>query len=451
MSDQKPLFEKKQLNSSDSEKMVEYLSRSLILDERGAPNFAKMTIAITLLLTIAFFVWASVTPIKEMAYASGSVLPESLEHPVQHYEGGIVKEVLVTEGDRVKKGDILFKLDEIAFKADQNQLIIRNDTLKAQSERLRALINDREPDFLALNIVNSQIIEGEMNLFTAAKASFAVKLDLLNNQVEDKEQAYESVKERHHFFEDQLSSLQEEVKGLRHLYEKRIARKSTLLQREREMKSMEAEVALSSSRILTAKNSMNDAITKRNDFLKTKENEYRNELNKVTAQLAEINEQLKRYNDRVDRLVIKSPIDGIIKTLAITSKETVIQPGQVVASLIPSDMDVFAEIEILPRDIGHIHKDMAVYVKVDAFEFSRYGGIEGGIESISPSSFVKDNGQVYFKAKVKLQNIYLKDSELLQIKPGMTVIADIHTGEKTIMAYLARPIFEAFDTSFTER
>ncbi|MBF0214090.1 MAG: HlyD family type I secretion periplasmic adaptor subunit, partial [Magnetococcales bacterium] len=180
--------------------------------------------------------------------------------------------------------------------------------------------------------------------------------------------------------------------------------------------------------------------------------EAQKELNTALAEQAQVDEQIARLENRVARLVITAPVRGVIQEMGTSTLKGVIPPGGLVAKIIPLGDTLDAEIRITTRDIGHVKVGQPVTIKVLTYDYARYGTIAGEMRSISPDAFMDDKQQPYFKGLVRLSAHHLGSRPgVNEILPGMTVQADIHTGSKTLMAYLLKPIYASINEAFRER
>jgi len=176
------------------------------------------------------------------------------------------------------------------------------------------------------------------------------------------------------------------------------------------------------------------------------------EAGKVINQLAEVEQTLIRLNDRVDRLSVTAPVGGIVQALAVNSINEVLEPGKTILRIVPIEDELIVEARITPNDIGHVHVGQSADIKVDSYDPSRFGSVSGKVKRISATTYLDENNAPYYRAEVNLDKTWMGDNrENLKIIPGMTVLANIETGEKSILAYLLRPISRGFDNAFSER
>jgi HlyD family secretion protein/adhesin transport system membrane fusion protein len=176
------------------------------------------------------------------------------------------------------------------------------------------------------------------------------------------------------------------------------------------------------------------------------------DLSTTVTELAQVQESIGRLEDRVNRLVVIAPTRGIVKGLAVHNTGAVVQPGGLVCEIVPVDRELKVEAKVTPRDIGFLKPGQRVKVKVATYDFARYGAVMGTLQQTSASSFINDKGDPYFKAIVSLDRDYVGDTPgMFRVGPGMTVTAEVITGDKTLLQYMLKPIFTQLRQSFHER
>jgi HlyD family secretion protein/adhesin transport system membrane fusion protein len=181
-------------------------------------------------------------------------------------------------------------------------------------------------------------------------------------------------------------------------------------------------------------------------------NEAREEAANVVLEVAETAEVVRKLEDRAERTLVRAPIEGVVRGLSVHRSGTVVPPGGLVAEIMPQDAPLVADIRLLPKDIGFIEVGQPVHVKVQAFDYSRFGSLEGTVERISAGTFLDEQKQPHYRARIALSQQYVgRDPRMARLAPGMTVQADITTGRKTVLQYLLKPIYSAMAGSFHER
>jgi len=387
------------MNKSES-RQLRYLPQSVKLEEAVNPHIIRITMILISSAILIFILWASVTNINEITKAQGEVVPKGFVQVVQHLDGGIITEILTNEGDLVKESQILLKINDGGTKQDFAEMVTKQRYLEIEAERLSAFINNKEPDFekFAPKDVNDNIDQKSL---------------LPNKQIEEMYKRSEKLKENLKIAKEALE-LQED------LFKQGYTSKLTILKYQKEVNKIEAEA--------------------------------HSELNKIEGQIAQNKEVISKLEHRLNRLEVRSPVYGLVKGLKINTIGSIIEPGKTLMEIVPIDKNLVIEARISPKDIGHIQIGQTVRAKVSSYDFSRYGAVIGKLEFISATTFTDQNNKHYYSARIKLSKNYVGNNpDKNIILPGMTVEADIVTGEKTILDYLLKPIHLSLKTAFTER
>lgn len=421
------------------------------LVETGVARLFHVTILAVLAALVGFIVWASLTEVQEMAVTFGEVVPAGPMQQVQHLEGGIVAEILVTDGELVDAGQPLVRLDAAAVLAERLQLRGRLAALDIQTERLTAFAGGRRPDFSRFagfpTLVDDQnrLYDAQVEAREAQHAIFAQQIVERRSEITGYRRGIESAQES-------LDLIGEEVRIREGLFDKALNSKLILLDAKRRRADVKADL----KRLEDAAAGATEAITqfeaRRTELDGRLRQEALDKLSVVRAEWAEVEQIIAGLEDRIGRLIVVAPTRGVIQNLAVKTVRGVIPPGGVVADIVPVDKSLIVEARVSTRDIGFVSAGQPVKVKVHTFDFSRYGSIPGTMQALSATTFLDEQKVPYYKAKVSLERNHVgSEPGHHLILPGMTVEADINTGRKTILQYLLKPIYTNLRESFRER
>jgi HlyD family secretion protein/adhesin transport system membrane fusion protein len=426
---------------------------------RAFPDSRQDRVLGTTLLVIAGFVallgvWAVFASVPEIAKTHGEVLPQGGDiHVIQSLSGGKILRVLVQEGDVVEKGQVIANIDQSVSEGDIRQLEVKHSNIMMRMERLRALEQARDPDFGAEEKQFPGMAKEQMQLFISEAELQASALRVIDDQIRSKEQELESASNQLIYLEEQLNNVKKEVAIFQDAADKGLRSKTDLLQKREQLSNLnkenEALLGLQSS----AKASINTLKEQSHSKKLEMSTDYRTRRSEHVEHLREVEEQLIQAHNSLGQNALIATEAGIIKSLPNAKVGSVIQPGGVVAELVPSNQPLNVEVRVSPRDIGFIAIGQSVLIKVDAYDYSRFGAIPGNVSRISPATFKDERtNQPYFKAVIEPESEFVGNVELARrIKVGMTVEADITTGHKTIFQYLLKPVYTNIDTAMTER
>lgn len=450
---------------NNSEKHNKLLPAATVLEETASSDLIRLATG-TLCLTItALLLWAGLTTIEESAKTLGEVIPSGRIQTVQHLEGGIIQDVLVRDGDHVNAGDILVQLNPTSATAELERAQAHEMALLLDSARLHTFISN---DHFDPTSWGNKVIASDYN----SVKSVAEIRDMVREEGMLLDLQYKSREDQQAVLDAQIEQLKEEITDSTQRT-KTLERNLELLNQEKGMyDSIQHTNAFSKKNYLEVLRAINQAegelaslrSTSRKNQQALKETQSRRleldsnlretaqqELDDINSELISTRHTIARLKDRVQRLNLTAPVSGIVKGLEVTPG-TVIQPGGKVLEVVPTDSKLIVETQILPRDVGHISVGDSVKVKVIAFDYSRYGAIEGKLEKISASTFLDENGNPYYRGYVNLDKQYVgKNAERNHLIPGMTVEADINTGRRSLLTYLLKPIRRGISESFTER
>lgn len=405
----------------------------------------------TLLLGLAVL-WAIFAEMRELVVAPGEIIPSGRVQQIQHLEGGEVAGVTAVEGQMIKAGDALLQLRPLAATSDLNQLRVREASLEMQYRALTALIERKEPDFGELANQYPEIASAQLEVFNTKNAQLNQDRRALEARVRQKEAEIKALELEASSLERQQSIQREQLAIREDLLKDGYTSRRAYLTAKAALEEVMARHFATVGRLDATRQERVEALStlqgRDAEAMKT----LSEERSKVTAELAELREQIEKHRDRVDKLVVRSPIDGIVQELAQTAAGEVVKPGDLVAKVVPVDGRIVAEVRIDPKDIGHVKQGDRVEVRLSTFDPSIFGVAEGSVEVLSASTFLDENGQPYYKAVIELDSPYVGEgARRRMILPGMVVDANIVTGSKSLVRYLLAPVFRSLDSAFSER
>lgn len=381
-------------------------SRSLNVSYKEPPlpraSFVIWIVGIALLILI---VWAWLFKLEEVSTGTGKVIPSSKEQVIQSLDGGILTKLDVKEGDIVEKGQILALLDPTRFESNVGESQSLLVAAQATSARLRAEVNGTPLSFPEQVLKEPKLVQEETALYNSRR-----------------------------------SNLEETVSGLQQALR--------LVQQELVMtEPLVAKGAASEVEVLRLKREANDLQNKINDARSSYYVKAREELSKSNTDVQTQQQVIKGRTDTLSRTVFKAPVRGVVKEISVTTLGGVIPQNGKLMTIVPLDEKLLIEARILPRDIAFIRPGQEALVKITAYDYSIYGGMQGKVTFISPDTIrdeVKQD-QFYYRVYIRTDSdkLYNKSGKAFGITPGMVATVDIKTGQKTIMEYLLKPFNKA--------
>jgi HlyD family secretion protein/adhesin transport system membrane fusion protein len=414
---------------------------------RGAERAAILGAAA---LVAGFLGWAAVTPLPEIAVAPGQVETSLAAAPVQHLEGGIVEAVLVREGETVAEGQPLLRLHDAAPRAELGQMQVRLAALRLQAERLAALAAGGT---LPPALPAAEALFGPQRAALEARlAAQAARRATAGEQVAQRRGEIATLTAQAAALERQVLMFRDELATRQALARDGLTTRIAVLEATRLLLGAEAEQERVTGQAATAGRSLAEAEARLAELGTAALDEARTEAARIAQEIAETEAAILRLEDRAERVLLRAPSAGVVRGLAVTRAGTVLAPGAMVAEILPADATLLVEARIGPRDIGFVALGQDVTVKVQAFDFSRFGTVEGRIERLSAGAFLDEQKQPHWRARIALAQDHVgKNPDLARLVPGMTVSAEITTGRKTVLQYLLKPLYAATSTAFRER
>jgi adhesin transport system membrane fusion protein len=420
------------------------------------PSSATQWLArFVMVLLAAFLLWASFAHLEEVAVAEGEVAPVEKIQAIQHLEGGIIEEILAFEGDIVEKGQSLIKLNVSAFTANREELEITLQSLLIKKERLTREAEGKDTLDLsdATKHFRPALITAETQVFNGRKQELASRLTLLKEQKQQRELDVRQLETERNSVSRNLDLLRQKLKISTDLIKDKLTTQLDHLQLKGEVQELEGRLKIINVSIPRAEAALAEAEERLRNEQLIFSNDALKELNDVEAEIARTQEMLGRATDQVSRTTIISPINGIIKSLKTRTIGGVVQPGEVIMEIVPSSANLLIEARLNPRDIGFVKRGQDALVKFLTYDYARYGGLHGKVVSVSADSHTDQNtGETYFLVKVRTDRNYLgNEATSFPITTGMQATTEIHTGSKTVMEYILKPVVKISHESFRER
>ena len=420
----------------------------------GAPLRAHIILWLAVLFFITALVWAHYATLDEVTRGSGKIIPSSQIQVIQNLEGGIVAEILVHEGDLVEKGQALLKLDDVRFSSSFNESNLKYYELLTNTARLTAEVNNQElviPE--EVESKHPELAKNTRNLYISRQNQLKTSIQTLQEQVSQKQQELVEIKSRTAQISRSYSLLKQELSMSEPLVAEGAMSEVELLRLRRSTNDLRGELSSSRLAIPRLKSSLEEAKSKIEEQKNKFKTDALSELNETKAELDRTSQSILALEDRVTRTRVTSPVKGIVKQLKVTTVGGVIKPGMDLVEIVPLDDQLLVEAEIRPADIAFLRPGQKAMVKLTAYDFSIYGGLEAKLEHISADTIInEEDGKSYYQIRLRTDENHLKrHGEILEIISGMTAEVDILTGKKSVLDYLLKPILKAQQRALRER
>ncbi len=403
------------------------------------PNLTRWLLGSTAIFAGSIIVSALV-PIQNYVIASGEIEPAGDIQKVQHLEGGIIRAQLVEEGVRVRKGEVLLQLNEGEIGSQEQQTATRITNLTLEQRELRKALGQE-----AVNSMQRTPAKPSPEVEKAFADLLFQKSQDIQRQIKLADQRLATLNAKRKEYLDEVAILKQQTKAYEALDKAGAIAHNDVLEAERRVASTETLLA-------ELDGTIQETQIQRFELRAKLRTEILEQLADVTSEKAELQSVLGEQLDQLERLQVRSPVDGIVKSYVVKTVGGVIAPGSVVAEVVPVGDDLEGFLRVKPADIGNVSVGQQVELKVQAYDYSRYGTISGKVKSISAGTFQDEKtGQSYYKVRAVLDRDYagkVKGKNLLV--PGMTLTADILTDRTSLLMYLLGPIRRGFGDAFRD-
>jgi membrane fusion protein, adhesin transport system len=403
------------------------------------PQTAFLIVRCTLVLVVIFVLWATLSDLDEITNGDGKVIPTGQVQVIQNLEGGIVAKIPVKIGEVVQKDQIVLQLDETRFASSAGENKAKVNAQQAKIARLTAESTGQEfkvdEEF---EKENAKVVAEEKALYESRKREHEATLGVLRQQLNGNRSRLSNL-------QTSYSLSNKELEMTRPLADKGVVSKVELIRLERQVSDLRRDMDTARSAIPEAESKLEGALAKfRADAA--------NELAQVRAEFAGAAATGLAAEDRLARTTVRSPVAGIVKTIKINTLGGVIQPGMDVMEIVPVEDNLLIEVRVRPGDIGFLRAGQPATVKISAYDYAIYGGMDAVVENITADSITNEKGESFYLVRVRTDKNYLgTDDKRLAIIPGMLATASIRTGSKSVMSYLLKPLFKAKNEALRER
>ena len=418
----------------------------------SSPKGARKLILIIFVFFMFAIYWAANAQVDEITKGDGKVISSKQLQKLQSLEGGIVSDVLISSGDRISIDDVLLVIDDTKFKSNLEEIRKKLLILEAQKESLSSELKD-EPLIFSADLINEipVITQQEMDFFATRQDEKESIESTYKNRIEKLDNNFAEFTGKADNLRKNLKLAEEELEIYKSLQNKDLVSKVELIALEKELNNIEGQLFEAEIKAQQVETLKTEALNERDISNLSMRNKAQEKLNSILAEIEILKQSEVVALDRVNRTLIRSPVNGIVQRVLANTISSVIQPGEDLIEIVPIDDALLIEAKIRPVDIGFLSPGQDVIVKFSAYDYTIYGGLKGNLEYISADTIV-DRDESYYLIKVRTDVNYIEmEKERLEIIPGMTASVNIVTGKKTVLDYLLKPVLRAKHNSMHER
>ena len=423
-----------------------------------APREPAGATAIFVLIAAAFVLavglWSWFGTLDIVSATVGEVVPGSRVRQVQHLEGGIVADIHVQDRQIVTAGQPLIELESTQIDAEIAELTARLTGLRIDIARLEAELAGQESPNFPADLVDSapdQIAEA-MALTDTRRKRLTAAFNVQRQAIAQRQQEIAEVSARLETAASTRTYLKEQIDISDTLLAQNITNRMTHINLLKDLAALDGQVKEDRALLQRTKAALEEGRAKLREIAETFSEEARDALSKARREFDELNERLRKFQDSQTRMVLRSPVDGIVKTVQVSTVGGVIKPGDVVAEIVPLDDRLVIDARLRLEDIGYIHPGQRAQIALTSADAARFGTIDGEVVGVSPDALLDEEGVPYYAVRIETHAQQFEDGQLVyRLYPGMRVANSIIIGERRIAQYILDPYVSSMRASMRER
>jgi len=409
---------------------------------------SRRLIVVAAIGVLALLLWSAFAPLDDITRGAGKVIPNSKVQVVQAADPATIEEILVQNGQQVKRGELLIRLNDSESASQLGQLETETERLTERADRLQ-----REASGEGSGCEPGSLCAEEQRLQQVRQAAARSREQALAAAVEQRRRDLREGQATAQSLQSNLKLAQEQVNMLTPLAKQGIVPQTELLTAQREVIDLQGRLSAARQGVQRAQAGVSEAQAQLSSARLEFQQQALNERSEIATRIAVNEQSIKGAAARVSRNELRAPVDGIVNDLQVTTVGGFVTPGEQIMQVVPTGDRLLVEAKIRPSDIAFIKVGDPANVKVTAFDFSIYGGLVGKVRQISADSVYDENErESYYLAQIETSRSYIQHAgQKLAIMPGMICEVEIITGRKSVLTYLLKPITRGFNTALTEK
>lgn len=424
-----------------------------LADSYPLPNWRLAARAAMVALAL-FLAWAALAHLDEVAIASGEVVPEGRVKVIQHLEGGVVRDIYVTDGVVVSEGQPLLQLELSANSINRDELQVRLDGQILQRARLKAEVGGATAIVFPAEEAQRQpgLVASETRNFDSRHQALKASVAVLNDQARQKALEVQELEARQRALAASLRLARERLSMSSELMKSGLTARMEHVQMQGQVEELDGQMSTIAASIPRAKASQSEAQSRIEEEQARFNRTVQGELSELEMNIARTRELLSQASDQQRRTQVTSPVDGIVKNLRANTIGGVVKAGEPIMEIVPLHDRLQVDAKLNPADRGYVQLGQRATVKVSAYDYTTYGGLEGEVILVAPDTTIGQDNQPYYRVVVQTDKAFLGDETTRHpITAGMQATVDIHTGTRTVLHYLVKPVIKLRHEAFRER
>lgn len=394
--------------------------------------------------------WAAIAEVDTIVRAEGQIIPAGKSQIVQHLEGGIVRTILVQEGQVVVAGQPLMELSDVQARSNLGQDQSKLDALRGREARLLAELNGQNAIFFPKTMNDPNVIRVETAAWQARRAQLAEEVQVLQAQgMQKKNELTETTSKRQNLLEE-LDLARKQYQVIAGLRKNNAASELEVLDAQTRLQRLKSQIAEATTVAPRLQAAHSEAESRVKEAVARFRAEASSELTQVRAEIEKSSHEIGTNVDRLDRNIVRSPVAGLINKLNITTIGAVVRPSEVLLEITPSDQRIVIQTRAKPNDRANLRRGLPARVRIGAYDYATYGTFKGHVTEVSADTLSDEKGNRYYRVNVEvdMSTLMSRARQPDVLVPGMAATADIAVGKRTILSYLLSPLLKFRDGAF---
>lgn len=408
-------------------------------------------VLLVLASSTSILIWAGVTNIDVIVRTEGRIVPAGKSQIVQHLEGGIVRKILVQEGQVVTAGQPLMELSDIQARSNLDQEQSKLSALRGREARLMAEVTGQSTISFPSNLNDPSVVSVETSAWKARRAQLAEEIRVLRAQSSQKHGELTETASKRHNLQRELDVLNKQLRVIEGLQKNNAASELEVLEIQSRIQRLNSQIAEATTADPRLRAAQSEAESRINEAIARFRAEASSALTQVREELERAGHEVGSNVDRVDRNIVRAPVSGFVNKLNIATIGGVVRPSEVLLEITPSDQRIVVETRANPNDRANLRRALPARVRIGAYDYATYGTLEGHVTDVSADTITDERGAHYYRVNVEVDITTVTTSRIKQpgaLIPGMSASADIVVGKRTILSYILSPLLKFRDGAF---
>ena len=410
------------------------------------PPRGKFVVLVTLSSTL-LLAWSAFARIDVIVRAEGRVVPAGKAQIVQHLEGGIVRKILAQEGEIVQAGQVLMELSDIQARTNLGQERSKSSALRGREARLVAESSGATEVTFPADLDDEEVKQTESSAFLARRTRLNEEVKVLRDQNGQKRGEIAEAESRKRNLASELNVAKQQYRVIEGLRQNGAASNLELLDSQSRVQRLASQIAEAESAIPRLRAAVTETESRISEVSARFRAEASAELTQVRSDLEKSELEIDTNKDRLDRNKVRAPVSGFINRLAVTTEGGVVRPGEVLMEITSNEKGVLIEARARPNDRANLRNGLPARVRIGAYDYATYGALHGVVTEVSADTLLDEREGRYYRVVLKTEP---QDKEEMTTLPGMTAVADIVVGKRTVLSYLLSPLMRFRDSAFRD-